>query len=121
MNADTSGWWFALALVNAGLAEQKGRSRLAWFLLSLVLGPLATAWIVIAPRPDSISPIAPEEWPAMILLLVAIVLGALGVLAGVAAAFAGEWSLWAACGVGLAGAGAFGYTAWRKGRAARPE
>jgi hypothetical protein len=37
-----SGWWFALALVNAGLAENKGRGRWNWFLLSLVLGPFAT-------------------------------------------------------------------------------
>ena len=31
-----------LALINAGLAEQKGRSRLIWFLVSLIAGPLAT-------------------------------------------------------------------------------
>ena len=36
-----------LALINAGLAEQKGRSRLVWFLLSLVLGPVATLLIVL--------------------------------------------------------------------------
>jgi len=39
-----------LALINAGLAETKGRSRLGWFLLSLVLGPLATLLIVILKR-----------------------------------------------------------------------
>ncbi|MDQ0734668.1 hypothetical protein [Arthrobacter agilis] len=38
---------FSLALINAGLAEQKDRSRWAWFLVSLFLGPLATAMIVI--------------------------------------------------------------------------
>lgn len=43
---------FSIALVNAGLAEQKGRSRWAWFLLSLILGPLATAMIVIWPVPQ---------------------------------------------------------------------
>jgi len=36
-----------LALINAGLAEQKGRSRLIWFLISLVTGPLATLLIVV--------------------------------------------------------------------------
>jgi ABC-type siderophore export system fused ATPase/permease subunit len=36
-----------LALINAGLAEQKGRSRLIWFLLSLITGPLATLLIVV--------------------------------------------------------------------------
>ena len=36
-----------LALINAGLAEQKGRSRLIWFLVSLIAGPLATLLIVV--------------------------------------------------------------------------
>ncbi|MHA7190232.1 hypothetical protein ACX80N_08080 [Arthrobacter sp. MDT2-16] len=44
-------FWFALALINAGLAEQKNRSRLAWFFLSLVLGPFATLLIVVWPAP----------------------------------------------------------------------
>ena len=35
-----------LAMLNAGLAEMKGRSRLLWFLISLPLGPLATFIIV---------------------------------------------------------------------------
>jgi len=42
-----------LALINAGLAESKRRSRLAWFLATLVLGPIATLIIVAtdAPKP----------------------------------------------------------------------
>jgi hypothetical protein len=39
-----------LALINAGLAEGKNRSRLAWFLLSLLLGPIATFIIVVVDR-----------------------------------------------------------------------
>ncbi len=39
-----------LALINAGLAEQKGRSRLIWFLISLITGPLATLLIVVLER-----------------------------------------------------------------------
>ena len=39
--------WGTLALINAGLAQSKGRSRLAWFLASLVLGPIATFVIVV--------------------------------------------------------------------------
>jgi hypothetical protein len=39
--------WGTLALLNAGLAHLKGRSRLAWFLLSLLLGPLATLIVVL--------------------------------------------------------------------------
>ncbi|WP_174775435.1 hypothetical protein [Cryobacterium frigoriphilum] len=61
-NWTLNGWgWFALALVNAGLAEQKNRSRLAWFLGSLVLGPIATALIVMMARPadDPVEPLRP--------------------------------------------------------------
>lgn len=39
--------WGTLALINAGLAQGKGRSGLVWFLLSLLLGPIATFFIVI--------------------------------------------------------------------------
>jgi hypothetical protein len=42
--------WFTLALINAGLAQAKGRSRLAWFLASLFLGPLATFLVVVTDR-----------------------------------------------------------------------
>ncbi len=38
--------WFTLSLINAGLAQAKGRSGLNWWLLSLLLGPLATLLIV---------------------------------------------------------------------------
>ena len=43
--------WGTLALINAGLAQSKGRSRLAWFLASLVLGPIATFVIVVTDAP----------------------------------------------------------------------
>ena len=43
--------WGALALINAGLAQSKGRSRLVWFLASLVLGPIATFIIVVTDIP----------------------------------------------------------------------
>jgi len=45
--------WGTLALINAGLAQSKGRSRLAWFLASLLLGPIATFIIVITDKPSS--------------------------------------------------------------------
>lgn len=38
--------WFSLALVNAGLAQGKNRGGLNWFLLSLLLGPIATLVLV---------------------------------------------------------------------------
>ena len=39
--------WGTLALINAGLAQSKNRSGFAWFLLSLLFGPIATFFIVI--------------------------------------------------------------------------
>jgi hypothetical protein len=39
--------WVTLALINAGLAQPKGRSGLLWFLASLLLGPVATFLIVV--------------------------------------------------------------------------
>ena len=41
--------WGTLSLINAGLAQSKGRSGLVWWLLSLLLGPIATFLIVILP------------------------------------------------------------------------
>lgn len=38
--------WGTLALINAGLAQGKNRSGLNWFLLSLLLGPVATFLLV---------------------------------------------------------------------------
>ena len=43
--------WGTLTLINAGLAQGKGRSGLAWCLLSLLLGPIATLLIVVLPAP----------------------------------------------------------------------
>lgn len=52
-----SGAWFAgwgtLALVNAGLAQGKRRRGLVWFLLSLLLGPVATLLLVLLERGTS--------------------------------------------------------------------
>jgi hypothetical protein len=39
--------WGTLSLINAGLAQGKGRSGLTWWLLSLILGPIATLLIVV--------------------------------------------------------------------------
>lgn len=40
--------WGTLALINAGLVQGKGGSGLAWFLASLLLGPIATLLIVLS-------------------------------------------------------------------------
>ena len=42
--------WGTLSLINAGLAQSKGRSGLLWWLVSLFLGPIATFLIVVLPR-----------------------------------------------------------------------
>ena len=39
--------WGTLALINAGIAQGKRRSGLAWFLISLLLGPIATFLLVV--------------------------------------------------------------------------
>jgi hypothetical protein len=41
--------WGTLTLINAGLAQAKGRSGLLWWLFSIFLGPLATFLIVVLP------------------------------------------------------------------------
>lgn len=42
--------WGTRALINAGLAQEKGRSGLVWFFVSLVLGPIATFIVVVLHR-----------------------------------------------------------------------
>jgi hypothetical protein len=42
--------WGTLALVNAGIAQGKNRTGLNWFLLSLLLGPLATLFLVLSEK-----------------------------------------------------------------------
>jgi hypothetical protein len=39
--------WGTLSLINAGLAQGKRRSGLNWFLISLILGPIATLLLVV--------------------------------------------------------------------------
>lgn len=46
--------WGTLTLINAGLAQGKGRIGLAWFFISIFLGPIATFLIVV------LSPVPPE-------------------------------------------------------------
>jgi hypothetical protein len=50
--------WGTLSLINAGLAQSKGRSGLLWWLISLFLGPIATFLIVVLPKPEP-----REPWP----------------------------------------------------------
>lgn len=41
-----------LTLINAGLAQAKGRSGLLWWVASLFLGPVAT-FLIVVPKPRS--------------------------------------------------------------------
>ncbi len=45
--------WGTLSLINAGLAQGKGRSGLAWCLISLLLEPIATFLIVLLNRVEN--------------------------------------------------------------------
>jgi hypothetical protein len=45
--------WGTLALLNAGIAQGKNRSGLNWFLLSILLGPIATLILVLLEKPIS--------------------------------------------------------------------
>lgn len=50
MNPNTGEYavgWFTLSLINAGLAQAKGRTGLGWWLISLFLGPIATLLVVV--------------------------------------------------------------------------
>ena len=46
--------WGTLSLINAGLAQSKGRSGLLWWLVSLFIGPIATLLIVVLPKVPSL-------------------------------------------------------------------
>ncbi|OUE25210.1 hypothetical protein BFL36_05455 [Clavibacter michiganensis] len=86
--------WPVLALVNAGLAEQKNRSRWTWFLVSLLLGPIATFFIVTWERAPE-RPVAPrQEGPTNGLLAVGVGLAALAVVSAVVAGVGGDSGLW---------------------------
>lgn len=44
-----------MAFINAGLAQSKGRRGVVWGMLTLIIGPIATAMIVLA-RPVEAEP-----------------------------------------------------------------
>ena len=44
--------WGTLSLINAGIAQGKNRSGFNWFLLSIILGPLATFLLVVTRKPE---------------------------------------------------------------------
>jgi hypothetical protein len=50
--------WGSLALINANLAQLKGRSGLAWFFGSLLGGPIVTFILAIVDRKPTSGPTA---------------------------------------------------------------
>jgi uncharacterized BrkB/YihY/UPF0761 family membrane protein len=85
-------FWISLALVNAGLAETKNRSRLRWFLISLFVGPFATFLIVVWPKstepaPEPLHPIRSPRDRYLLLGTIAIVLFVVATIIAIAAAF----------------------------------
>ena len=55
--------WGTLALINAGLAQAKNRSGLAWFIVSLFFGPLATLVIVLLDKVEPRDPASAGRKP----------------------------------------------------------
>lgn len=47
--------WFTLSFINTGLAAALNRNRLIWFLLSLLLGPIATLLMALFGKSDGTS------------------------------------------------------------------
>jgi hypothetical protein len=60
---DNRGWWLALAIVTTGLAELKGRRRWVWFVLGLLLGPIATALVVVWAPSGCLTEVGHERTP----------------------------------------------------------
>ncbi len=76
--------WGTLALINAGLAQGKGRSGLFWFVISLLLGPLATLLIILLPMPGvEARSLGRADWAVLgivlaVLVVLVVGLGAVG-------------------------------------------
>lgn len=98
------GAWFVLALVNAGLAEQKNRSRWNWFVLSMFIGPLATFLIVVwEPVTDTpVEPLHPFRRLDDRFLTLAFLATVLTAVALLFAVIGQAWYMWVASGVGVA-------------------
>lgn len=85
--------WFTLSLINAGLAQGKGRSGLKWWLGSLFLGPFATllivAWPAVQPGASELpeGPMGRTQATIVGLIAVVLVFAIVGLLANGFGAF----------------------------------
>jgi hypothetical protein len=53
MNESYAIGWGTLALINANIAQVKGKTGLLWFFLSIILGPIATFILAVLGPPES--------------------------------------------------------------------
>jgi hypothetical protein len=85
----TGAGWFTLSLVNAGLAQSKGRSGLAWWAVSLLLGPIATlvivAWPPVVEGVEQRRPGTMSSAQSLALIIGVVVLLAVGLLVSLSA------------------------------------
>lgn len=86
--------WFTLSLINAGLAQAKGRSGLNWWLASIFIGPFATLLIVAWPRggtgPDPGDSAANRRSGSEAIVLGGVILGVLLLVIGLLALAGGR-------------------------------
>lgn len=52
VNGEFAVGWGTLAMIIAGIAQGKKRSGLGWFILGMILGPLALFILLILPKGD---------------------------------------------------------------------
>jgi hypothetical protein len=52
MSATVAAVWLTVAILGGGYARDRGRSGWTWFLLTLILGPVAALLLVTWPRRD---------------------------------------------------------------------
>lgn len=50
MEALAAGCWLSIAILTGGYARTRGRSAWSWFVLTLILGPIAVTWLVLWPE-----------------------------------------------------------------------
>lgn len=43
--------WFSIALMTSGLAGVQGRTKIGWFILGMIFGPLALLILVLMTQP----------------------------------------------------------------------
>jgi hypothetical protein len=83
--------WGTLALINAAIAQFKNRSGSNWLVISLFLGPIATALLVLLPKyeptPESLEKEKKAEKTLKVVNIVLVVLVVLVILVALSRKF----------------------------------